>query len=87
MAIVGKIADRDNRNYPQTETHHSVTPRRLVDTVDMEENKGKETTVRRKFDREVKNDPLRPVELSNRSLTQVAQELDILRSHPVQLDV
>jgi transposase-like protein len=53
----------------------------------MEENKGKETTVRRKFDREVKNDPLRPVELSNRSLTQVAQELDILRSHPVQLDV
>jgi transposase-like protein len=53
----------------------------------MEEIKGKETTVRRKFDREVKDDALRPVELSNRSLTQVAQELDILRSHPVQLDV
>jgi hypothetical protein len=40
----------------------------------MEENKGKETTFRRKFDREVKDDPLRLVELSNRSLTQVAQE-------------
>jgi|GEM_PF-2556408 len=55
--------------------------------VDMEENKGKETKVRRKFDREFKNDAVKLVELSNRSVKQVAQELDILRSHPVQLDV
>jgi predicted helicase len=39
---------------PQTRTHHSLTSRRLVDTVDMEENKKKETKVRRKFDREFK---------------------------------
>ena len=45
--------------------------------VDMEENKGKETKVRRKFDREFKNDAVRLVELSNRSVKQVAQELDI----------
>jgi len=32
--------------------------------VDMEENKGKKTTVRRKFDREFKNDAVRLVELS-----------------------
>jgi len=36
--------------------------------VDMEENKGKGIKVRRKFDREFKNDALRLVELSNRSL-------------------
>jgi len=53
--------------------------------VDMEENKGKETKVRRKFDREFKNDAVRLVELSNRSVKQVAQELDILRSHPVHV--
>jgi transposase-like protein len=68
-------------------THHPLTSRRLVDTVDMEENKKKETKVRRKFDREFKNDAVRLVELSNRSVKQVAKELDILRSHPVQLDV
>jgi len=45
--------------------------------VDMEDNKGKETKVRRKFDREFKNDAVRLVELSNRSVKQVAQELDI----------
>jgi transposase-like protein len=65
-------------------THHSLTARRLVD---MKEYKKKETKVRRKFDREFKNDALRLVELSNRSVKQVAKELDILRSHPVQLDV
>jgi transposase-like protein len=47
--------------------------------VDMEENKKKETTVRRKFDREFKNDSVRLVELSNRSVKQVAKELDILK--------
>jgi len=36
--------------------------------VDMEENKGKETKVRRKFDHEFKNDAVKLVELSNRSL-------------------
>jgi transposase-like protein len=45
--------------------------------VDMEENKKKETKVRRKFDREFKNDAARLVELSNRSVKQVAKELDI----------
>ncbi len=55
--------------------------------VDTEENKKKETKVRRKFDREFKNDAVRLVELSNRSVKQVAKELNILRSHPVQLDV
>jgi transposase-like protein len=43
----------------------------------MEENKKKETKVRRKFDREFKNDAVRLVELSNRSVKQVAKELDI----------
>jgi len=55
-------------NYSQNGTHYSLTPRRLVDMVDMEENKGKETKVRPKFDREFKIDALRLVELSNRSL-------------------
>jgi hypothetical protein len=68
-------------------THHSLTSRRLVDMVDMEENKKKETKVRRTFDREFKNDAVRLVELSNRFVKQVAKELDILRSYPVQLDV
>ncbi len=45
--------------------------------VDMEENKKKETKVRRKFDREFKNAAVRLVELSNRSVKQVAKELDI----------
>ncbi len=45
--------------------------------VDMEENKKKETKVRRKFDRQFKNDAVRLVELSNRSVKQVAKELDI----------
>jgi transposase-like protein len=45
--------------------------------VDMEENKKKETKVRRKFDREFKNGAPRLVELSNRSVKQVAKELDI----------
>jgi hypothetical protein len=36
--------------------------------VDMEENKKKETRLRRKFDRELKNDAARLVELSNRSV-------------------
>jgi len=36
--------------------------------VDMEENKWKETKLRPKFDREFKNDALRLVERSNRSL-------------------
>jgi transposase-like protein len=45
-----------------------LTSRRLVDTVDMEENTKKETKVRRKFDREFKNDAVRLVELSNRSV-------------------
>jgi transposase-like protein len=58
-------------------THYSLTSRRLVDTVNMEENKKKETKVRRKFDREFKNDAVRLVELSNRSVKQVAKELDI----------
>jgi transposase-like protein len=58
-------------------THHSLTSRRLVDTVDMDENKKKETKVRRKFDREFKDDAVRLVELSNRSVKQVAKELDI----------
>jgi transposase-like protein len=49
-------------------THHSLTSRRLVDTVDMKEYKKKETKVRRKFDREFKNDAARLVELSNRSV-------------------
>ncbi len=43
----------------------------------MEENKKKETKVRRTFDREFKNDAVRLVELSNRSVKQVAKELDI----------
>ncbi len=58
-------------------THYSLTSRRLVDTVNMEENKKKETKVRRKFDREFKNDAVRLVELSNRSVKLVAKELDI----------
>jgi transposase-like protein len=58
-------------------THHFLTSRRLVDTVDMEKNKKKETKVRRKFDREFKNDAVRLVELSNRSVKQVAKELAI----------
>ncbi len=45
--------------------------------VDMEENKKKETKVRRKFDREFKNDAVSLVELSNRSVKQEAKELDI----------
>ncbi len=49
-------------------THHFLTSRRLVDMVDMEENKKKETKVRRTFDREFKNDAVRLVELSNRSV-------------------
>jgi transposase len=43
----------------------------------MEEDKGKETKGRRKFEREFKNDAVRLVELSNRSVKQVAKELDI----------
>jgi transposase-like protein len=50
--------------------------------VDMEENKKKETKVRRKFDREFKNDAVRLVELSNRSVKQVAKELDISKKPP-----
>jgi transposase-like protein len=45
----------------------------------MEENKKKETKVRRTFDREFKNDAVRLVELSNRSVKQVAKELGILK--------
>ena len=45
--------------------------------VDMGEDKGKETKVRRKFEREFKNDAVKLVELSNRSVKQVAEELDI----------
>jgi transposase len=43
----------------------------------MVEDKEKETKVRRKFEREFKNDAVKLVELSNRSVKQVAQELDI----------
>jgi hypothetical protein len=60
-------------------THHSLTPRRLVD---MEEYKKKETRLRRMFDREFKNDAARLVELSNRSVKQVAKELDIFKKPP-----
>jgi len=55
-------------NYSQNGTHYSLTPRRLVDMVDMEENQRKETKVRPKFDCEFKIDALRLVEPSNRSL-------------------
>ncbi len=43
----------------------------------MKEYKKKETRLRRKFDREFKDDAVRLVELSNRSVKQVAKELDI----------
>jgi transposase len=43
----------------------------------MVEDKEKETKVRRKFEREFKNDAVKLVELSNRSVKQVAEELDI----------
>jgi transposase-like protein len=48
----------------------------------MGENKGKETKVRRQFDREFKNGAVRLVELSNRSVKQVAQELDTWQTPP-----
>ncbi len=48
----------------------------------MKEYKKKETKVRRTFDREFKDDALRLVELSNRSVKQVAKELDILKKSP-----
>jgi transposase-like protein len=44
--------------------------------VDMEEKRGKETKVRRKFDCEFKNDTVRLVELSNRSVKQVEPPRD-----------
>jgi hypothetical protein len=53
---------------PKRDTPLLLTSRRLVDMVDMEENKKKETKVRRKFDREFKDDAASLVELLNRSV-------------------